>query len=285
MNQVFRELERELPVDDHPAGLYSSSRMAETVPRLSSIGEKEIDFFLENGYLAVERGFSLEAVQAAAAAVDDLIDGKRADFRGVQFEAGLGDKADLTREQRRIGVRKLMSFADYDDRLKVLAEDADLLNALDQLLGAAPDLFQEMALLKPPRVGREKPWHQDCAYFNIPHDTPVVGVWIALDKATASNGAMHVITGSHRNGPEEHFKRRDWQICDTEIDVVNDVVVPLEPGGVLFWHGLTHHGSPPNGTEFRRRALQFHYRPHGVSETTVKQRMDIFGGEVRGAEC
>ncbi len=284
MSQVSPALERELPVDDHPAGLYSSSRVAETVPRLSSIGEKEIDFFLEHGYLAVERGFSLEAVQAAAAAVDDLIDGKRADFRGVQFEAGLGDKADLTREQRRIGVRKLMSFTDYDDRLKVLAEDADLLNALDQLLGAAPDLFQDMALLKPPR-GREKPWHQDCAFFNIPHDTPVVGVWIALDKATASNGAMHVITGSHRNGPEEHFKRRDWQICDTEIDVVNDVVVPLEPGGVLFWHGLTHHGSPPNGTEFRRRALQFHYRPHGVSETSVKQRMDIFGGDVRGAEC
>ena len=74
MSQVFPELERELPVDDHPAGLYSSSRVAETVPRLSSIGEKEIDFFLENGYLAGERCFSLEAVQAAAAAVDDLID-------------------------------------------------------------------------------------------------------------------------------------------------------------------------------------------------------------------
>ena len=56
-----------------------------------------------------------------------------------------------------------------------------------------------MALLKPPR-GREKPWHQDHAYFNLPLDTPIVGVWIALDEATPENGCMHVIPGSHREG-------------------------------------------------------------------------------------
>jgi phytanoyl-CoA hydroxylase len=283
--QPTTALEREVPVDDHPAGLYSNSRVAQTVPDLAGIRDQEIGFFRDHGYLAVKRGFSPEAVQAAAAAVDDLIDGKRADFRGIQFEGGLGDKANLTRQQRRIGVRKLMSFTDYDDRLKVLATDPALLNTLERLLGASPALFQEMALLKPPRIGREKPWHQDCAYFNIPHDTPVVGVWIALDQATAQNGALHVIPGSHHKGPAEHFKRRDWQICDTEIDVASDVVVPLDPGGVLLWHGLTHHGSPPNGTEFGRRALQFHYRPHEVRETSVEQRMEIFGGDVRGAQC
>ena len=32
-----------------------------------------------------------------------------------------------------------------------------------------------MALLKPPGGGREKPWHQDKAYFNLTLDTPVVG--------------------------------------------------------------------------------------------------------------
>ena len=203
MSQVSPLLERELPVDDQPAGLYSSSRVAQSVPGLSSIGEEEIGFYRENGYLAVERGFSLEAVQAAGAAVNDLIDGRRADFRAIQFEAGMGDKTDLTREQRRVSVRKLMSFTDYDDRLKVMAEDTALLAVVEQVLGASPCLFQEMALLKPPRVGREKPWHQDCAFFNIPLGTPVVGVWIALDKATARNGALHVIPRSHRDGAVE----------------------------------------------------------------------------------
>jgi phytanoyl-CoA hydroxylase len=35
--------------------------------------------------------------------------------------------------------------------------------------------------------------------------------------------------------------------------------VPLKPGGVLFFSGLLHHGTPPNTSPLRRRALQFHY--------------------------
>ena len=80
----------------------------------------------------------------------------------------------------------------------------------------APVLFQEMALLKPPK-GREKPWHQDCAYFNYPLGTTIIGVWIALDHADANNGCLHILPGTHREGPVNHFKRRDWQICDTDV--------------------------------------------------------------------
>ena len=50
-----------------------------------------------------------------------------------------------------------------------------------RIIGEEPMLFQDMALLKPPRVGREKPWHQDHAYFDLELRTRVVGVWIALD--------------------------------------------------------------------------------------------------------
>ena len=108
-----------------------------------------------------------------------------------------------------------------------------------------PVLFQDMALLKPPG-GREKPWHQDCAYFNYPLGTTIIGVWIALDHADANNGCLHILPGTHREGPVNHFKRRDWQICDTDVQTERDVVVPLAPGGCLLWHGMTHHGSPTN---------------------------------------
>ncbi|MFW6213947.1 MAG: phytanoyl-CoA dioxygenase family protein [Spirochaetota bacterium] len=40
-----------------------------------------------------------------------------------------------------------------------------------------------MALVKPPG-GREKPWHQDHACFDLPLDSTIVGVWIALGHAT-----------------------------------------------------------------------------------------------------
>ena len=37
--QPTTALEREVPVDDHPAGLYSNSRVAQTVPDLAGIRE------------------------------------------------------------------------------------------------------------------------------------------------------------------------------------------------------------------------------------------------------
>ena len=76
--------------------------------------------------------------------------------------------------------------------------------------------------------------------FNLPEGTTVVGVWIALDEATPENGCLHVIPGSNIEGPMIHFKRRDWQICDTDVPIGRDTMVPLKPGGCLFWHGLTH---------------------------------------------
>ncbi len=267
----------------HPADLYSGDRVARPVESLESVGGAGRSFFHDHGYLAIRRAVSRERVRAASAAVDDLIDGVDPGFRGVQFEAGGGRQ--LPPRQRRRRVRKLMSFVDYHPALKELSEDPALLSLVSGLMdGETPQMFQDMALLKPPG-GREKPWHQDMAYFNLPLHTPVVGLWIALDEATVANGALHVIPGSHREGPSDHFNRRDWQICDTDVATGRDLVVPLPPGGALLWHGLTHHGSPVNHSRRRRRALQFHYRPASAEETTAKERMHVFGGEVRGAEC
>ena len=136
-----------------------------------------------------------------------------------------------------------------------------------------PYSFRTWDLIKPPHIGREKPWHQDCAYFNYPVGTTVVGVWIAIDAATEENGCLHIIPGSHREGPTPHFRRRDWQICDTEVAVPKNVTVPFDPGGCLFWHGMTHHGSPTNRSTHRRRALQYHYRPESTVEMTAKERL------------
>ncbi len=70
------------------------------------------------------------------------------------------------------------------------------------LIGSNIKLLQSMALLKPPHTG-SKAWHQDNAYFRLqPPD--VVGVWVALDRATVANGCMHVVAGSHRDGIADH---------------------------------------------------------------------------------
>lgn len=276
-------IDNEVAVSTHAPDLYRYDATPQRIARLADIGPEEVAFFHAEGYLVVDEAFTPAQAEAALAAVHDLIDGVDPTFRGVQLEAEFRGRA-LDVSARRLAVRKLMGYVDYDERFQNLAADPVLMDVLARLMDDEPVLFQDMALLKPPG-GREKPWHQDCAYFNFPLGTTVIGIWISLDEATPENGCLHIMPGTHREGPIEHFKRRDWQICDTEVPKDRDVVVPLKPGGGLIWHGMLHHGSPYNQSQQIRRALQFHYRPNSAGKTTTEERMLHFGGEVRGAEC
>jgi len=269
-----------------PEGLYRFDRTAPMVPSIDDITDEHVEFYRAYGYLAIERFLEPDEVKAAIDALLSLIAGERPDFEWIQFEkwAG-GDVLSLPAERRQDFVRKLYQFVEYDERLRHVSEHPKLLPLLTTLLGGKPALFQDMAMLKPPGGGREKPWHQDKAYFDLAVAEPVVGVWVALDEATAENGCMHVIPGSHRDGPVIHFMRRDWQICDTSVDVGHDVMVPLPPGGVLVFDGYIHHGTPPNRSPRRRRALQFHYAREGALKLTKEERMAIYGSEGKDVEC
>ncbi len=246
----------------------------------------EIEYFHQHGYLVINDAFTRSEVEEALAGMTHLMDGACPNFRAIQFEPTLvKHKDEMQGEERLNAIRKIFRFVDHEPRLNAMATHSGLLGVLEQMMGDTPQLFQDMALVKPPRHGSEKPWHQDCAYFNFPKDTTVVGVWIALDAATPENGCLHIIPGSHIEGPMIHFKRRDWQICDTDVPVARDTMVPLKPGGCLFWHGLTHHGSPANQSEQPRRALQFHYKPINSGEITTQERMAIYGSEGKEVDC
>ena len=272
---------------EYPEGLYHFDAIAKPVADFDAVGEAEIDFFLQNGYLAIANAFDAQEIKDAIEGLVHLLSGANPEFTGVMYEqkAQGVDVASMSAEQRQDYVRKFMYFTPYEPRLEALARHPRLLDVVTRIMDEPPVLFQDMALLKPPHIGREKPWHQDHAYFDLPLETLVMGVWIALDEATTENGCMIVIPGSHRQGPVVHFKRRDWQICDTEVNNQHAIAVPLKPGGCLLFHSLIHHGTPTNNSSMRRRAVQYHYRPQSSPVTSEEERMKIFGGEVRGATC
>lgn len=268
--------------DGPPEGLYRYDRTAnKRVPTVEDVTEADLGFFREHGYLAIDELLDEDEIAAALDGMHALLAGDVPEFDGVQYESELAEEVDdpeaLPPEVKQDYVRKFMWFAEHEERLRAPAEEPELLDLLSTLVGGEPERFQDMALLKPPEGGREKPWHQDKAYFDLDLDAPVVGVWIALDEATAENGCMHVIPGSHKDGPVEHFDRRDWQICDTDVQVDEDVMVPLEPGGALLFDGFIHHGTPPNRSGKRRRALQFHYT--AADATWLDERPAVYEGE------
>ncbi len=270
----------------HPADLYRISHEAQKLDGLAAVTEEHLAFYEQEGYLAIENAFTTKEVEEAKAGMLDLILGRNPTFDGIMFEAGAADRLDqLTDDERQDAVRKIMRFVGYEPRLAQLAYHRQLTALLTRLLGEAPKMFQDMGLIKPPRIGREKPWHQDKAYFDFPVETRVVGVWIALDEATIHNGCMHVQPRGHRQGPVIHFKRRDWQICDTEVMGKPCVAVPLKPGGLLLFDGLLPHGTPTNHSRERRKAVQYHYAGESAVAASTEYRLSVFGSEGKDVEC
>lgn len=260
--------------------------------------------FESEGYLAFENVLTEEEVTRARQALSDLVAALARDPAAVQkgtllqrpgarlmvqfekeYAAGRG--ADLDLAEVELKVRKLMSYHEDDPHLHFLATaQPGIQGIVAALLGPNPILFQDMALVKPPFIGSEKPWHQDNAYFSVTPLTAICGVWIALDDATVENGCMHVIPGGHRLGALRHHHDRDCEIVSGRIDPAQAVPVPLRAGGALFFLGMLPHQTPPNASPARRRALQFHYRSQS-SRSVPREEYDRLYAEADGtpASC
>ncbi len=266
--------------------LYQPIDSVEPLPGWDALTDAHVEQYRQLGFIAIADAFDAQRVDAAHRVLDDVIADPPEDFDGLMFEAAAAERLDeLTMDERFDAVRKLMRFGEHAPALSALGRDERLLAMVRRLLGdREPRMFQDMALLKGPG-GREKPWHQDHAYFNLEIGQPVVGVWIALDEATVANGCMQVVPGSHRDGPVVHFQRRDWQICDTMVRADESVAAPLKPGGLLLFDGLLHHGTPHNLTKQRRRAVQFHYCAADAQWVEPNDRLAVFGEEGKDVEC
>ncbi len=273
--------------EEYPSGLYDFAATVTPIDGLPTNADEIEEQYREAGFVSVNNAFTAEQVAELLDALFQLTVRELPEKTQLQFEnLAAGKIESLPAEERLDYVRKLMWFVDLDPRIEAMAYEPNLIKIVEHLLGGEAEMFQEMALLKPPGIGREKPWHQDHAYFNLPEGTHVVGVWIALDDTYPENGCMHFQPGGHRQGPIPHFNRRDWQICDTDLLGKNQAVAtPLNAGGCLIFDGLVPHGTPHNTTNTRRRALQFHYVKKGTPRTTTEERIAMFGSEGRNVSC
>ncbi|GAB2594685.1 phytanoyl-CoA dioxygenase family protein [Pseudactinotalea suaedae] len=271
---------------EYDSGLYRDDTPATLLPSSTALDHRMIGEYRDLGFLAMADVISPAQVRDAVHGLAELA-ARRPEGVDIQLEAFAHERlAQLEADEQLDVVRKLQRFVHADERLRQVAASEQVLGPVRAILGTDDVvLFQDMALLKPPGGGREKPWHQDKAFFALSLETPIVGVWIALDEATPANGCMHVIPGSHLEGPIPHVRRRDWQICDSKVPTARDVVVPLPPGAALFFDGLLHHGTPANVTSTRRRALQFHYLRRDAVRTSDAERLMVFGPEGADAEC
>ena len=266
--------------------LYQPASTARSASSLDAITDEDLEFYAREGYLAIDQAFTPAEVQAAIQGLIALVSGQRPGFQEIFFEEKSREILPrLAPEERLDYVRKLANFVEFDPRLKAMGFHPKLLAAARRIIGEDIVMYCNFALLKPPRLGREKPWHQDNAYFGFPLDTKVVGTWVALDEATVENGCMQLLPELRKRGANLHFKRRDWQISDAEILGHRSVAAPLKPGGLLFFDGMLPHGTPENRTDTRRRAVQFHFVAASAKKFAEEERLRIFGSEGKNVSC
>jgi phytanoyl-CoA hydroxylase len=236
----------------------------------------EVARFRRDGFVVLRAALGPRHVTACIQALTDLATGAiPACETTLMFETGTPPDA----PGRELLIRKYMDFTEDAPVLKAAANSRALHLALDQLLGQGRVLFQEMALVKPPRIGSEKPWHQDAAYFRLTDPALITGVWIALDPALAQNGCMELVPGSHLDGGAPHIHENDFNRCrilPERVRAAERVAVEMRPGDALLFHSLVHHYTAPNTSDLRRRAVQFHYHQDDAVWGDVEQHRRHF---------
>src|ERR1043166_1927815 len=208
-------------------------------PCPTPLTDAELHCFHEEGYLAFEDVLTRDEVDQAKAAISELVrryarnNQEKLGAFWVQFEKGY-KPTDPDSPDLELKVRKLASYQQEHPHFSFLAlQHPRIQGVVSSLLGPKPILFQDMALIKPPLIGTEKPWHQDVAYFQVTPLGSICGVWIALDDASVENGCMHVIPGGHKLGPLRHFhgpvegSGKDCQIMNGRIDPARAIPVEL----------------------------------------------------------
>jgi len=233
-----------------------------------SLDAAAIAAYQRNGYLLVTDVLSGEEIAALRAEADRLL------RLTVNASIALGENSprlDVCRRGDAISLRKIQPLSDISPLIADVLVDERLLTPLRSILGCEPVPMEEKLNYKQllpgdlpiaaAREGDSFDLHCDWSYFDhngYPRES--LSVAVAVDDATAENGCMRIVPGSHI---------RDWPIQAPHNPLLPEGVVdddalfdvPQPAGSALIFHSGLIHGSGDNRTALPRRLLIFSYHP------------------------
>ena len=159
-----------------------------------------------------------------------------------------------------------------------LASHPAILDAVEGLIGPDILVFTSTWFIKEPESTAIAAWHQDATYFGL-HPHLHVTAWLALTDATAENGCMEFLPGSHERGQLPHRAgvvpssvNRARQAVDGSVDDADAVHAPLRAGEFSLHHTLTLHRSQPNRSRDRRIGIGISYIPTHVRHLSATHK-------------
>ena len=229
--------------------------------------ETQVDEYRRRGFTLVADFVSPERMRALREEADRIVsasEAARLDPTRVEMEP---DRAASGRQIRRI-YEPCEHYAPFRDH----ARSAEVLDAVEQLIG--PDLLLHYSKLnmKPAEVGSVVEWHQDLSYYPLTNGDSLA-LLLYLDDAGEENGCLQVLPGRHEAELLDHSRAGVFQGCITErIDTGAAVSLPGKAGTALFLHGMTPHASARNRSGQRRRALIVSYRAADAFPIHIDER-------------
>jgi hypothetical protein len=211
--------------------------------------EERLEAFRRDGFVVARGLYRPDEVDAIARWLDDLASRPlEAGKLMVYFEGSL-----KVAGQRIIS--RIEKFVDYHAGLAGLVVEDRLTKPLGDLMGGAPVLFKEKVNFKLPGGGGFEP-HQDIQPGWDEYAPYFLTALVAIDPSTADNGCLELAAGCHTRG----LIGRKWEpLRGPELDGLEFVDCPLDPGDVVFFDCFVPHQSKPNLTDLPRRNLYLTY--------------------------
>ncbi len=129
-------------------------------------------------------------------------------------------------------------------------------------------LYEDSVLVKDARSSVPTRWHTDDGYFHVEGEQ-LATVWLALDPAPGSAGALRFVRGSHRAEvryrptlfvTDDPIPGTDGELPPSIDDDGPDVIGwDLDAGDLTIHHARTLHAAGGNGSDTARRALSIRY--------------------------
>ena len=173
-----------------------------------------------------------------------------------------------------------------------LCRTPEILDYVEDILGPNFVLWGGQFFHKEPKSGSVVPWHQDAQYWPL-KPANAVTVWLAVYDTDKENGAMKVVSGSHKkgsNGFKHHTNNAshlvlDQEVSEDQIDQDNIVYMDLKAGEISLHNDALLHGSDPNNSDRRRCGITMRFSPTNVKgdlnewpffETQLARGIDSF---------
>lgn len=218
--------------------------------------------------------FQNQITESGWALVPGLIDPAGVEALRSACDLAVQHPQALSRRGSAYGLRNLMRLM---PAARELALSAAILDRVKSVLGPAAKPVKGILFDKTEAANWAVPWHQDIAIAvqerravpgyeawsekdGVPHVQPPAGIMeqilavrVHLDDCPAENGALKVISGSHREGRLNDTQTEHWR------SQIPAVTCTARAGDALFLRPLLLHSSAAATQPCHRRVLHFEY--------------------------